>query len=275
MKKLKFYVMYGVSYNSFTGGLIALHKLVHNLCLLGEETYTNAPHKNPLWLGKIYNGEAIDYENSVVIYPEVVIDNPANFKYVVRWLLYDRGIIYPKTDWMYSYWNYFSPHKENKSQYRGLLSAFDIQKEVFYDRGGRIKGKYCHVIRKGAGKIKDKHPSDSICIDNYPSQGGNEYLAKVFSECEYLISYDDATFLTSQAIMCGCIPIIIPNEGVSEETWKNSADIHRYGHAYGPNDITYAIETRHKFLEVIDNLEKQSLEQTKNFIDNCYKEIYG
>lgn len=275
MNKLKFYVTFGVPYDQYTGGIVALHKLVHLLCTLGEDAYINTSYKNPNWLGKVYNGEPIDYENSVGIYPEVVYDNPLNFKYSVRWLLYERGVVYPKTDWIYNFWPYFKAHPENQNQVKGLLSAFDIQRDIFYDRGIRQKGKYCHIVRKGAHKKLNQHPYHSISIDDYRSKGGNSYLAQIFNECEFFISYDDATFLTSQAILCGCIPIIIPNNGVSEETWKNSIDIHKYGHSYGLNDIQYAIDTRKQFLQVIEEQEQKSVEQTKQFIRDCYQQIYN
>jgi hypothetical protein len=275
MKKIKFYICFNVPFDPYSGGIIALHKLVHNLCTLGEEAYLTTSSKNPNWLGNIYNGEQIDFENSIGIYPEIIGDNPMNFKYAVRWLLYDRGYTYPKSDWIYNYWDYFKAHKENEDQVKGLLSAFDIQRDVFYDKGIRINGKYCHVIRKGANKILDKHPHNSILIDDYYSRGGNEYLSKIFNECQYLVSYDDATFLTSQAILCGCIPIIIPNDGVSRDLWTNSIDLHKYGHAYGFDDIEHAINTRHLFLETIEKQEQQSLDQTQKFIKDCYKRIYG
>jgi hypothetical protein len=275
MNKLKFYVIFGAPFDPHSGGLIALHKLVHNLTILGEDAYINAPFKNPKWLGNIYDSHSIDYENSVGIYPEVVPDNPFNFKYTVRWLLYERGMLYSKSDWIYNYWPYFKAHPENQNQIKGLLSAFDIQRDIFYDKGIRQKGKYCHVIRKGANKKLNQHPSGSIGIDDYYSKGGNNYLSQIFNECEFLISYDDATFLTSQAILCGCIPIIIPNDGVSEEEWKNSIDLHKYGHSYGLNDIQHAIDTREQFLRVIDEQEQKSIEQTKQFISNCYQGVYG
>ena len=82
-------------------------------------------------------------------------------------------------------------------------------------------------------------------------------------------------FHNQDAILCGCIPIIIPNEGVSEETWKNSIDLHKYGHSYGLNDIQHAIETRNQFLQVINEQEQKSIEQTKQFISNCYQGVYG
>ena len=274
-KKLKFYIYFGIPFDPYTGGIVALHKLLHNLNFLGEEAYINTLDKHPNWLGKSYkDNDVIDYDNSIIIYPEVINDNPLNFKYVVRWLLYERNTIFPKTDWIYSFWDYFKPHQDNLDQLKGLLSAFDLQKNIFYDKGGRISGSTCYVVRKGSNKKLDKHPRDSLQIDNYKELGGNEYLSKIFSKHEFFISYDDATFLTVQAALCGCIPIIIPNDNISEDIWKNSIDL-QYGHSYGLNNIQYAINTRNELLNVIKEMEKKSLEQTKKFIKDCYKNIYG
>jgi hypothetical protein len=275
-KKLKFYIYFGIPYDPYTGGIVALHKLLHNLSFLGEEAYINTIDKNPNWLGKSYNdNDDIDYDNSIIIYPEVIHDNPLNFKYTVRWLLYERNTIFSKNDWIYSFWDYFKPNKENHDQLKGLLSAFDFQKNVFYDKGGRIPGSTCYVVRKGSNKELNKHPKDALQIDDYKQLGGNEYLSEVFSKHEFFISYDDATFLTIQAALCGCIPIIIPNDNISEDVWRNGIDLHKYGHSYGLNNIQYAINTRKQLLDVIEQMENKSLKQTKQFIEDCYKNIYG
>lgn len=277
MKKLKFYVTYAVPYDPHSGGLVALHKLVHNLTVLGEEAYINSPQKNPDFLGNVYAGDGsdVDVNNSIGLYPEVVHDNPLNFKYVVRWLLYERGVVYPKSDWLYTYWSYFKPHNENKSQLKGLLSAFHVDRSVFYDKGQHQVGKYCYVVRKGANKKLNAHPPDAVQLDDYVVKGGNTYLSQVFNECEYFVSYDDATFLTTQAALCGCTPVVVPNEGVPESTWKNCVDLHKYGHAYGFGDVEHARQTRQQLLEVVENLEYNSLQQTKQFVEDCYRSVYG
>jgi hypothetical protein len=269
--KIQFFIAYEVDYNPYSGGIIALHKLAHNLSLLGEEVFLMCKNKNPNWLGNIYQKEEVDKDNCIAIYPEVVIDNPHNFKNVIRWLLYDRGHVYPKTDIIYSYCEYFKPHPENKNQYKGILSAFDIQKNIFFNKNIRQKGKSCYIIRKGKDLSHDKHPSNSILIDDYYEKGGYEYLSNIFNECEYFISYDDATFLTIQAAMCGCIPIIIPRNGVSESEWRNGLDLYKFGHAYGNEQREYAKNTLHLLLDIVDKKEQETLEQTKSFIENCYE----
>ena len=274
MNKLKFYICFGVAYDPYIGGIVALHKLLDNLCNLGEDAYINAEHRNPNWSGKYFDSskEIIDFENSIVIYPEVILDNPLNAKYVVRWLLYERGHIYPKTDILYSYISCFKPHIENQSQLKGCLSSIYIDRETFKDNNKHTKGKYCYTIRKGNNRQLIHHPSDAILIDGIRN---NNTLSEIFNDCEFFISYDDHTFLTSQAALCGCIPIIIPREGVSKEEWSFGSDVYNYGHAYGYEEIDHAINTRQEFLNKLKLFEDSTIEQTKIFIKDCYKLIYG
>lgn len=272
MNKLKFIVSFNVPYDPHTGGIMALHRLVHNLCALGEDAYITTPSMNPTWLGGYHDNSItpIDFENTIIIYPEVIGDNPLGAKYVVRWLLYDRGYVYLKNDWIYSYIATFKPNEENKDQLKGCLSAIFIERDIFKDEGRHMSGKYCYTIRKGQNK--NLHPSDAILIDGIRD---NYKLSEIFNECEFFISYDDHTFLTSQAALCGCIPIVIPRNNISKKDWSFGSDVYNFGHAYGFEEIEHAKNTRNEFLNKLKLFEDTSIEQTKKFIKDCYKRVYG
>ena len=45
------------------------------------------------------------------------------------------------------------------------------------------------------------------------------------------------------AALCGCIPIVVPIEGVSKQEWHPEKEL-RYGIAYGSGDVEWALQTR-------------------------------
>jgi hypothetical protein len=273
-QKLKFYV-YALPYNSNSGGIIALHKLAHNITLLGEECYIVANNKNENWLGiHIQHSDFIDTQNSVTIYPEIVCGNPFNTPIVVRWLLNTPCVlggdgIYQDSDLVYKFANYFKAPDESKVL--GELTAFDLKLDKFQNLNKHQQGKSCYVIRKGSKKVYDQHPANSIRIDDYTIYGGDDYLQKIFNECETFISYDHANFMSTLAALCGCKSIVIPDGVTSKEEWKAKFPYFSYGIAYGHDDIEWCNQTQHLVKENLLNLESKCLEQTQKMINDCYK----
>jgi hypothetical protein len=70
------------------------------------------------------------------------------------------------------------------------------------------------------------------------------------------------------AAMCGCIPVIIPEEGVSIEEWQ-SVEENRYGMAYGFEGIEYALKTRNLLLQKLQRQEDESNKSVIRFVETC------
>lgn len=275
-KKLTFYI-WAPDYDVFSGGNVALHKLTHLLTQLGERAILLCNSKNPEWLGELYDYHPIDYLNSIVVYPEIIIGNPNNFRYVMRWILNTPGVlggdgIFGKDDLIYKFVNYF--HVADETKVRGELRNYNLQLNKFVDHGHHIPGKTCYIVRKGKDKVLNQHPEDAICLDNYQHEGGIDYLVQVFNECERFISYDHITFISAQAVLCGCDSIVIPDGVSTKEEWKASASSNRYGIAYGFDDREWARQTRDKAIELITGLETESVVLTKQFIKDSYRHVY-
>ena len=80
-------------------------------------------------------------------------------------------------------------------------------------------------------------------LDLAERAGGSHTMAEVFNRVRVCISYDAYTMYSAYAAMCGCLSIVVPEEGVSKEKWlPNPAD--RYGMAYGFDDLLHAEQTR-------------------------------
>jgi hypothetical protein len=117
----------------------------------------------------------------------------------------------------------------------------------------------CFTLRKARKfhqNLSYLHPSDSIEIKDQK----HPELVDIFNRCEYFYCYDPYTYLAFMAAACGCIPIVLPLEGMDKQTWLKTLFCGIYmsekgltdmdGIAYGTEDIGFAKET-------IDNARKQ------------------
>ena len=262
-------------YSPNGGGSVALHKLCHNISSCGEQCYIMTSKKNPDYLGiEIDAAKAIEIcttTDAIAIYPEVTIGNPFNAKKVMRWILYnvrDYGEfgVFQATDLIYMYAPFFKLRHPRVTH--GELRANELNLHIFKNEHRERKGS-CFLIKKENNK-EQIHPADSIMLDDYPSKGGNEYLAKIFNETEIFYAYDTATWLSVMASLCGCLSLVMPNEGVGADGWHSGFPYFKYGIAYGKEDIEYALLTRHLVKDELLKIEAETIEQTKSFIKTAY-----
>lgn len=274
-KKINF-VIVSPQFSNSSGGILVLHKLAHLLAEFGEQAYINVPTLNSS-KAKYLSQEQIlslNFNRTMFIYPEIITGNPYNAKHITRWLLNTPGIIagngvYGKSDLVYKFWNYFkAPDEDNVN---GELRCFDLKLNQFNNKNFPKSGE-CFLIKKGAyaGKKINKHSSSALNLDKFIS---DEYLSYVFNLKEKFISYDVLTYHSIQAALCGCISIVIPDDGVTKEQWINTCPINKYGVAYGVDDIEWAKNTMHLVRDNLIKLENESLILIKNFIKNCYDHI--
>jgi hypothetical protein len=147
--------------------------------------------------------------------------------------------------------------------------------KICYDQKKERKGS-CYTIRKGIihPHIRDTidyHPTDAF---NIPHELSNpEDLVDIFNKYEYFYSYDGFTNMLQIAVLCGCIPIIVPFskfnsiEDFWEEKWFTN------GIAYGNSEeqISHAINTRHILIEELKNIQNTNFNILfKNLVDSIF-----
>jgi len=256
------------------GGCVALHKLAHNIALCGEQSFIMTSKKNPNYLGtQVTEQEATELCRDgagIAIYPEVTCGNPFNASKVMRWILYHVRRYgahgeFGANDLIYKYAPHFTLRHEQPVA--GELRSVELNLDIFKNHGLERKGT-CYLIKKENHK-EQTHPEGSIMLDDYPSKGGNEYLAKIFNECEVFYAYDTATWLSVMASLCGCLSLVMPNEAVTAEQWHNGFPYFKYGIAYGKPDIEYALLTRHLLKPELLKIEAETMEETKAFIQKA------
>ena len=270
------FLIWAPEYTDTSGGIIALHKLADLIANQGENAYICTSKTFEGSSAKVVNESnpavGITQENTMTVYPEIINGNPFGTKFVTRWLLNTPGVcggngIYEETDLVYKWADYYSAPDESKV--RGEIRAFNLKLDKFINREEPRSGE-CFLVKKGRNKVLDKHKIDSINIDNFIS---DDYLIDLFNQKEYFVSYDSMTFHLQQSALCGCIPIIIPDEGVSREEYMERSVINKFGIAYGFDDIERAKETSHLLKDYLLSLEEESIELVKNYINDCYSHM--
>lgn len=213
--------------------------------------------------------------DTIVIYPETVFGNPLHAKKVVRWLLYynkiyrrngENTIGYDKNDLFFAYRDIFNDSHLNPEKRLLHVCFFDLDlyKRTNY---GERSGK-CYILRKGAGRPDIPKNFDGIVIDDL----SEKEKVEVFNKCEYCISYDTQTSYSQIAAMCGCVSIVVPEEGKSREDYRSNGD-NDYGEAFGfsKEEISYAQKTAPYIIERYKSIIEKSRKNALNFINDVNK----
>lgn len=256
----------------FTGGHVVLHKLTKIISDLGYEVWSN---QTPLFDCNCKLVENIDEKNKdieeiVVVYPEQIIGNPLNAKNVCRWILYhtkeEIENTWSETDIRFK----FIPGFETKISSEKVLTVLDSKSEIFRNEGLGDKRKgFCHINKKKYPKGEKLLESlNSIDLSDFDKNGGFSYLASEFNKYEYFVTYDDATYYSILAALCGCRSVILnPDPTITPEEYREKFPVRKYGVAYGWQDIKHADLTRDLVREHILKFEEDSINLTKEFIN--------
>ena len=221
---------------------------------------------------KVYNGKKfrrkytpfIDKRNTIVIYPEKIYGNYMGAKNVVRYFLYYNKYsndAYGKDDLFICYRKQFNDYNLNPDEKQLFIECFD--KNIYRKYNYEKRSGKCYIIRKGKNRIDLPTEFDGPIIDELPE----EEKVRIFNECEYCYSYDTQTFYTKIASYCGCIPIVVTEDGKNINNYVTLED-KRYGIAYGDSasEIEYAKRTQKDLIEEINNIEKNNIKAIRNFI---------
>ena len=172
-----------------SGGHRALHVLKNELTQRGcyANTYT---------------------DDNIVIYPEVVYDQPLKSPFIVRWLL-NKGS-FPELSFGWT----------EELGVSNLLTVNIVETDIFYPRHNQRKGT-AYWIGKGASEFNPSLlPPDSIHITPwFPST--RPELANLLSSIDYLISFDGFSCINLEATMLGT-PVVCLDKRWSKESCAKS-----------------------------------------------------
>lgn len=303
-KNFNKFIIFSPSYSDTNGGAIVLHKLCHELNTLGYQAFLYPAYKTwimhqAFWLkpllsvlwGRIkgslfrrykthdqfntpvFNGKNKKIDGDfVVIYPESVVGNPLNSKYVVRWLLHQPGyhtgmIGYGNNELYFDYFAFSYDFKlpfSTVSPHRLYLAHLPLDLYNLHDalpESSRSGLAYC--LRKGIGRPLVHETDGAILIDGLP----HDEVAKIFKRIKTFISYDTKTAFSMFAALCGADSVVIPQENVTMEQW--APDLREvYGIAYGFENLDWARSTRKLMADHIEEKNIKTHLQIKQFIND-------
>jgi hypothetical protein len=269
------------NYIDYIGGSVVSHTIANQLASLGENVYLYAnstPFKN---VNLINWGQEVSYDprNTVVIltagngehtFEKDVPDFIKKCPNIIRHLVNQQVAEYPDSNKIYSLGPYFRELATQKlSGYLPILNVdYDIFKNQNLNRSGR-----CFLI-KGDEYIKNQpihHNAYDFNIDNYWSYTGDrmKYLADVFNKHEIFFTYNQQTFISVLAALCGCVSVIIPHSDYGKEKVMKFPQ-NKFGIAYGFDDIQHSKDTMHLVEPHIKSIQQEHINQTKQFITDCY-----
>jgi hypothetical protein len=284
------YLVYAPGYNADSGGSIFLHELVHALNSLGEPAalwpfhqprngnpfgYLHAFLRRPSILWRRPRFPVQPERNtpvaspwhlrrdSIVVYPEIILGNPLRARNVVRWLLYKPGLRDPYRFEPGEMFFRAGDMSDLPEVTGGAPDLFLWKINPAYRNEGRTDRKgACYIVRKGSDKPRIPETADAIPIDGL----SHAEIAAIFNRCETFYSYDEATFYSQYAAICGCTSVVIPGLFASREEWVKNHAPGRYGIAYGLNDLEHARATQQLAISSLQEQEAAGLETVRNFI---------
>jgi hypothetical protein len=176
------------------------------------------------------------------------------------------------------YFNYGDFKTYRKTEDRKLTVFNYYFNKLYITNNGPRKG-FCHMFHKNTPNDAQKfiEQFNSFDLGGWKTIGAHDYLREQFNKYEYFLTYDQKSFFTLAATLCGCKAIILnpgpPSEaGVNAFTesekylktytpteYRLNNPIQMFGIAYGLDDIGWANKTIGlstdylKELEIIDN----------------------
>jgi len=219
------FTVYAPSYNDKSGGAWVLHFLCDQLNKIGYESkifiYEASQIVNPQFDTPIGY-----FEESVVIYPEIIVNNPLNATNVVRYLLNKEGALqkrminWDKTDYPLAFSKAFRNDCES-------LFYPNCDLSMFYDNGTERTQNAFYI---GKGYLNGDCPKlDCFEITrSFPST--KQELADVLRKTKILFSYDALSATNIDAALCGCLPYLLQKPMLGLDTaelgkfWVESTD---------------------------------------------------
>ncbi len=208
--------------------------------------------------------------DTIVVYPEIVYGNPLRAKNVVRYLLYypsyQKGD-YDNTDLFVAFREEFNDISLNPENIIIFCPYLNLELYKRTNFGSRVAGSKCYIVRKGANRTDLPKKFDGPVLDDLAE------IEKVeaFNRYEYCISYDTQTGYSDIAALCGCISVVIPEEGKKPDDYRKEGTLYGIAYGFSEEEIAYAKETQHMVKKQYIKINQKCAEDVKKFADICRK----
>ena len=269
--------------DKLTGGLVAIHILAYKLAERGHIVYTfcknpQYPHKNTHYIpvknldNNRYQFQKFTYnpQKTVVIYDQIEHGNPLGIPNVTRWLLYNSQKpledMWSKNDVIFNYAGFTTI---SNFHIEGTLTTANFHLDTLYNKNQNNRKGFCHILHKDT---PNNHQDilqvfRSKDVGNWKIKGAWDYLQEIFNKHKYFLTFDNNSFYTVVAGLCGCIPIILNDTKYgSPEEFRKKNPLFKYGIAYGMADLDWALNTHHLLLQNAVDMDRKNNDSVDNFI---------
>jgi hypothetical protein len=270
----------------YSGGSIVLHKLAyeladlqHNVYVFNEPLYphpgikvipTKRYPEDGGWRS-FFEWESFSYDpnKTVSINSQISWSNQFNTVNNVRWILHhttqEQVDLFEKNAEIYSIADFEIPGGINPKK----LISIDYNRDKFKNLNKRDRFGFCHIIHKNTPEWGMEFISkfNSRDLSDWKDKGGFEYLNSELNNYEYMLTFDDKTYLTTISALCGTKAIILnENKSLTPYKYRQLNPTQMYGISYGLSDITWANNTIEMVANHLSDLEKNDKETIIEFV---------
>jgi len=239
------------------GGPLILHYISKKLLEFGDRVYMNFPFYDGCEKLTVDVLKTLNTKEWILLATENDFRlHKINFK-TVRLILFTGKNMekYRSDELIFQYGKSFTVGTkfENSPSIRPIVTNLNFWKDLRCQRSETP----LILIKKG-NISKDKIIKGKIIDEVINMDGTREdvdfELLKLFNTHKTFITYDNNTFHSVQAALCGAISIVIPDGKLNEKDWRNSTK-RKYGIAYGNNEeqINFALNTVDDLKKIIES----------------------
>ncbi|WP_081056524.1 glycosyltransferase family 4 protein [Burkholderia vietnamiensis] len=277
------YYVVAPPFNVNSGGIRAMHTLCHALNLAGEEAYVAANAvsttlRTPMLTDEVMQRHRMHNREPIVIYPEVVNDNPMNARHVVRYLLNIPGFLnkgevaWGADDIVYAHGTDVVP----AGMHASLLQVPLVDTRIFNTAGvddRKRSGNLLFINRYLAfGGQLSSVTSGFTEISFRAGTRSPEQLARLYRSAEFLYTYEAST-ACYEALMCGCPVVYLPNDIMLRKPMHNY--LTNAGSAWGntPEQIEHARRTVRDIPAIYEAINQSFWRELETFVDTTQRKV--
>ncbi|OGC23690.1 hypothetical protein A2291_04225 [candidate division WOR-1 bacterium RIFOXYB2_FULL_42_35] len=263
------YIIWAPPYFHRSAGIRVLHKLAYLLNKAGQRTFIYINKTNPKWrVPRISKRKAqkLIKLGAIVVYPEIVAGNPLGAKTVARYILNNPGLLggektYDQAEILFCYGKHLLQPGMTEDR---ILTIPAIRTDIFY-RDDKVKRDIDYLVYFGKHPAVPGYPKKNIITMTKPSNPVK--LGQMLRRCKKLISYDNLTALTTEATLCGCPVVMIP-DGFRKRSDLENAEFGFNGIAWGesPEEWSEALASLDQAPKILEQVTQQTEKCLQSFI---------
>jgi glycosyltransferase involved in cell wall biosynthesis/GT2 family glycosyltransferase len=216
------YYIFAPDFTQKSAGIRALHYLCHALNEMGREAYLVGTdiESDKLRTPLLHSSDIIRHVKSglipIMVYPEVVLDNPFEMPFVVRWWLNKPGYLggdqnFASDDLLFTYAKAYVPEGLEAE----LLNIPLVNNAIFHNdnnpHNGQRRGA-CYYANKyllKGGQLTE-HVEGAVSLGQNRALSHHD-IADILRRSEVLYCYEP-TALIGEALLCGCPVVMIDTD---------------------------------------------------------------